>query len=172
MWISWRGYRASDGRVYPITERYGYYSSEVDEVMSSKFSGGLKPVKNNEGKYGYINESGGVVIEYQFMNAFDFSEGLAAVQVSGRYGYINQNGEIIINPQFFRAGPFSEGLAAVDIGTVPGAGYINLQGNFIINPKFLKTYNFREGVAAVVPKAGKIIYINKEGEEVPSPEKK
>ena len=49
----------------------------------------------------------------KFDEAWDFSEGLAAVKIGGKVGFINKAGEIVINPQFDNAGSFSEGLARV-----------------------------------------------------------
>ena len=62
-------------------------------------------MKSN-GKCGYINKDGKFAITPQFDNAWDFSEGLACVEIGGKYGYINQEGEIVINPQFDDASSF------------------------------------------------------------------
>lgn len=52
------------------------------------------------GKYGFIDKSGKIVIKPQFDNAGSFSEGLAAVKLDGKYGLIDKNGKIILEPQF------------------------------------------------------------------------
>ena len=61
-----------------------------------------------DGKWGYINQRGEVVIKPQFGDVGDFSEGLAVVQIGDKWGYINQAGEIVIKPQFGDAGSFSQ----------------------------------------------------------------
>lgn len=179
--MAWRACRASGGRAFPPREIKWYSISKHDGDMKPRFSEGLKPVENNEGKYGYIDESGKVVISYQFMDAFNFSEGLAVVQVDGgKYGYVNKGGDMVIEPRFWKALPFSEGLAAVDLGAGRGyidgqlglgAGYIDHEGNFVIGPKFLSTYIFHDGVARVTKGSGETALINKKGEEVPWMEK-
>ena len=60
---------------------------------------------------GYIRKDGGIVSDFQWTDASDFSEGLAYVKKDGKYGYINMNGDIVIDLQFSHAGPFSQGRA-------------------------------------------------------------
>jgi hypothetical protein len=45
-----------------------------------------------DGKYGYIDKTGKIVIKPQFDFAESFSEGLAWVSISGKDGYINKTG--------------------------------------------------------------------------------
>jgi WG containing repeat len=70
---------------------------------------------------GYIDQTGKVVIQPQFVAAFSFSEGLAAAEVSEngalKWGYIDKTGAWVIRPQFDAASFFSEGLAAVATGS-------------------------------------------------------
>ena len=66
-----------------------------------------------DGKYGYADKSGALVIEPRFDGAMLFSEGLAAVKIDEKYGYIDKAGEWVIEPTFSYATYFSEGLAAV-----------------------------------------------------------
>ncbi len=70
------------------------------------------PVLQN-GKWGYINAAGNLVIPTAFDLAGDFSEGLALVQRDGRFGFINPVGRPVIEPQFEDAWYFSDGLAPV-----------------------------------------------------------
>ena len=86
-------------------------------------------------KLGEIDKTGKVVINPQFDWAFDFSEGLAAVEIDGKYGFIDKTGKIVINPQFDWAFNFSEGLAAVEIDGK--YGYINKAGTVVIYPSLM-----------------------------------
>ena len=62
---------------------------------SGAFSEGLASVKKN-GKWGYIDHAGNVVIPYQFEEAFDFDNGFAVVKMKGKQGVINRTGEIVV----------------------------------------------------------------------------
>src|SRR5712692_378744 len=66
-----------------------------------------------DGKWGYIDKTGSIVIKPEFEEAFPYSEGLAAVRVRGKWGYVNDKGNMIINPRFDLAAPFSEGSGLV-----------------------------------------------------------
>lgn len=77
----------------------------------------LFPVQQ-EGRWGYIDRAGTLVIAPQFDRAWRFSEGLALVEVGGQFGYINPQGERVIAPQFDDALYFSDGLAPVQQDSV------------------------------------------------------
>ena len=77
-------------------------------------SGKLVSIREN-GKFGYINLDGQVVIEPQFDDTHFFSKGLAAVKINGKFGFIDKTGKMVFEPQFDKALSFSEGLAAVTI---------------------------------------------------------
>src|SRR5262245_58232100 len=62
---------------------------------------------DERGKFGYIDESGRVVIKPQFDSAYPFSEGLAAVQVGNKAGFIDESGQIVIPLQYHFASSFS-----------------------------------------------------------------
>jgi hypothetical protein len=68
-----------------------------------------------EGKIGYRDAVGGVVIKPQFAEAGDFSWGLARVKpdAKGSWGYINGSGDEVIPPQYAAASDFVDGIAVV-----------------------------------------------------------
>jgi hypothetical protein len=61
------------------------------------FSQGLAGVLIN-GRYGFINPKGEVVIPLQFEQVENFSEELAAAKINGRWGYIDTSGKFVIKP--------------------------------------------------------------------------
>ncbi|MFA7686346.1 MAG: WG repeat-containing protein [Moheibacter sp.] len=84
----------------------------------------LKPFEDENGKYGYKNNEGDVVIIPKYDHAEDFSEGLAVVGLnfktsSGwydtKYGYINESGEEVIQIIYVYASDFKNGTASVQL---------------------------------------------------------
>ena len=114
------------------------------------------------GKYGfvgYINNKK-IYIEPQFDFAWDFSEGLAVVEIAGKQGYIDFTGETVIPPIYDRAYGFSEGMAKVRVGKK--YGFIDKTGKLVIGYRFDDADKFEKGVAKV--KIGKMrTYIDKSG---------
>ena len=135
-----------------------------------------------DGKFGYIDKAGKVVITPQFFVAQDFAEGLAAVRVEqtadSKYGYIDRTGHMAIAPRFHQAGPFSEGLAAVETSArVVGNQVVDIAWGFIDKAGVLKipdrynfTGSFSAGLARVAIKLGESMgYINHDGKMTIAP---
>lgn len=55
----------------------------------------LAKVKEN-GKWGYIDQTGRTIIPIVFNDVGDFSSGIAKVKLNGKYGYYNRTGKEII----------------------------------------------------------------------------
>lgn len=140
--------------------------SEVAKVYS--FNEGMARIVDVEGNYGFIDKNGTVIVNPQFKDAEDFSEGLAAVEDNGNWGYIDKKGNYVINPQFDNAVVFSEGLAAFKSGKT--YGFVNKKGEIVINPQFMMAGDFKNGLAVVVSKNEKCGFINKKGKYVITPQ--
>jgi len=139
------------------------------------FSDGLAAALNDNGKLGFIDKTGKVVIPFQFEinpmymeglmpgHIFKFSEGLAPMASKDKFGYINKSGKWAIKPQFTQAWEFVDGLAVVTRGgnlkkESPGHyEIIDRTGRSVI--KFGKDVSsvesFSEGLAAVEVEKGK-----------------
>jgi hypothetical protein len=129
-----------------------------------------------DGKYGYIDHAGKVLIKPQFLWAAGFEDGLADVYVCDRVvsidragklqplriakkgelvgwrkgskvGFVDSSGKSKIQPIFDDALPFSEGLAAVQVGDK--WGFVDPNGRIVIAPRFDNAFYFYEGVASV-----------------------
>ena len=78
------------------------------------FYEGLARVEDANGKWGFIDKTGKVVIPCQWNVALSFSEGLAGVKdANGRYGFIDKTGKVVIPCQWKWADSFHEGLVLV-----------------------------------------------------------
>lgn len=111
------------------------------------FSSGLAKVTVN-GKAGFINTQGKLVIDANLRDAGSFSDGLAPFEhFNGKWGYIDRKGSVVIRPRFDWAISFSEGLALVQIGKL--WGYIDTSGKLAIPATFEEADSFSEGTAVV-----------------------
>ena len=129
----------------------------------------LFPVKI-DGRFGYIDKKGKLVLKPEFAGASRFSEGLAAVQLTkgGRAGFIDETGNLVIPTQFDLADPFSEGYAAVMKNRK--WGYIDRTGQIVIPIEFGAAELFSGSAAAVAQvetsTATTFFYINRNGERM------
>jgi WG repeat protein len=136
------------------------------------------------GKYGYIDLNGKVIIRPQFIWADHFWRGLGTVYICGRYvsidssgallplrtvveghleprkkgekfGFVDASGQFRIAPTFDDVLPFSEGFAAVRSGEK--WGFVDTSGHIVIRPQFKAAYYFRDGVAAADSDSGDML---------------
>ncbi len=121
---------------------------EIDVDTLYYPSNGLCQVEKN-GKYGYIDESGQLVIPFKYKKAYPFSEnGLAfVVQENGLGGYINKDDNFVVHPIYESGSSFRFGFAAVlRNGEYT---YIYNNGNKAIDNTFKKAGGFSTcGLAA------------------------
>ena len=80
-------------------------------LSKAAFGDGLGLVKEN-GKAGFINESGDLVIPFQYDDANVFAAGAASINVDGKWGMIDKEGNELIAPQYALLSAFdADGLA-------------------------------------------------------------
>lgn len=136
----------------------------------SDAKGGLLPIFR-DGKYGYIDRAGKVIVPPQFPHAMDFADGMARVALGEQeqWTYINVAGELM-NKKFDKPirfmdwfYNFSEGLAVARVGgaeqqtpdgyhsVVVGGkyGFIDKGGKVAIPVSFDGARLFKQGLAAV-----------------------
>ncbi len=154
----------------------------------TSFSDGLVKFRNDDGKLGYMDRTGKVVIEAQYFDPAegdigDFSEGLAAVSYDGKtYGYIDEHGTMVIQPIINTEGStdmclgrslqFDQGLLRVGMASPDGVlryGYMNRSGGYVVKPQFECADYFSEGLAAVSYDGKKYGFIDKTGKLVIKP---
>jgi hypothetical protein len=108
---------------------------------------GLPFVVTINGKYGFADANCRMVIPAQYSEAFDFSEGLAAVKIGQKWGYIDESGKLVISAQFAGAWYFSDGLASVKLDEQsPLWGFVDKSGLVVIRPQFGMPLWFSEGL--------------------------
>ena len=119
----------------------------------------LYAILDKDGKIGFIDKQGHVVIEPRFdridyhgkdnygrrMNSYFVDEELVGVVLDGKWGFIDRNGHMVIYPQFDSVRLFFEGLAAVEKDD--NWGFIDQDGRMIISPQFDYVGDFEDGLA-------------------------
>lgn len=159
----------------------GYIDTTGAEVIpthfadTSDFSEGYAYVKTKDGKRGFIDKRGQMVLESELrFSPPYFFEGLIGVKIDHKYGYADKTGSVVIEPRFDRVERFSEGLAPVAVDAKYGYfdesgqwvhdqsfkkgglfvdakyGYIDKLGEWVIEPRFKEAGLFSEGLASVV----------------------
>ena len=173
---TWRDYRILN--YYDDGKSEGYATPDENAVFGTKrfdrampFVEGMARVanKNADGEYVYafIDSTGEEVTEYAFVEAGDFSSGMAWVRLEedGKVGYIDVSGELVLQPVFEEEFNFSDGLLLLCSGDYSDDfsfhmsyygdaqfGYMNTQGDTVIPIQFAWATTFSDGVAAVSTK--------------------
>jgi hypothetical protein len=158
-----------------------------DNYYGHSFHEGLAAVQIRD-KWGFMDKTGRLVIPAQFIEAGDFSEGLAAVElpidqsreqpckldenssytVAKKFGYIDRTGRLVIPPQWEYAGPLVGGLANVSM--CAHATFIDQTGHVRIDTAFDEASPFA-GALAPVNIGSMIGYIDKTGKVIWQPSK-
>ncbi len=172
------------------SERF-IYNNDARSLPSKFFNfdvNGLAKVKK-EGKYGFIDTAGNIILEPQFDEIMDFdANGLARVKDGGKYGLIDKTGKILFKPIFDEVGDFaSNGLAPAKVmeekiidnkddvfidddiestHSVDLWGVIDKSGRWIVEPKYQKVYNFTNGIAMMRNDNGKYGFIDSNGNAI------
>jgi hypothetical protein len=112
-----------------------------------------------DGKWGYINKKGIVVIPPSFKEKADFQNGFAIIieenidQRGKPAKVINTDGKIIYSFTYYSnyifQHKFTEGLLAVPDKKTNKYGFINTKGEWVIPPIYHEVLDFSEGLAAV-----------------------
>lgn len=143
------------------------------------FKNGMCSIIKNEGSeslFGYIDKTGKVKLEPQYINAWDFVDNKTLVKTSdNKYKLIDTNGTILKTFDYADLSSYS-GDTIVYTDTASNLkGYINSDGKILINAKFSEAQPFSDGFAMVSiydSSSGTTKYglINKNGEYVIKPD--
>jgi hypothetical protein len=153
------------------------FAQNVHSAASMAATDDLVPMEQ-DGKWGYADKNGKVVIKPQFSRAGKFSEGLALVWTGGlpltdpvatsfvKMGYINGTGHWVIHSRlkYYFFDEFSEGLVPFR-QQASVWGYMDRTGKIVIRPQFEWAGIFSGGIAPAllddrctrIDKTGKVI---------------
>ena len=129
------------------------------------YNEGLATFKDKNGKYGFIDETGKVVIPCIWKKTNMFHEGLASVQdQNDKWGFVDKTGKLHIPCRWKNVWYFKDGMTWVEDDNNK-RGFIDKMGNLIIPCKWDDAGLFHDGLAAV-RENGKYGYVDKTGKIV------
>ncbi len=160
------------------------FQGELKFLHDDDLQDGLRIVTFN-GKLGFMDKSGTIVIDPQFDQVWPFHQGYAQIKIGTKWGFIDKSGKIIVKAQFDHVGHFNNDLAPVAIGGLHEAGrfqeiggeyksggqwgYIDRKGKWVIRPKFDEAYDFQDNGTAVVADNSKYGLVDKSGKYIVTP---
>ena len=100
-----------------------------------------------DGKIGYINNNGKIIINPIYKVGNDFSEGLSSVREHDKYGFIDSEGKYVIEPKYDLAFNFYNGIAKVFLKGKPF--FIDKKGEIVISNKFTSLEFINKDLAVV-----------------------
>ena len=85
-----------------VDNDYKYYNLSLEEITSQEaLPNNTLFLKKENGKYGYVDKKGNVVVDYIYDDATEQNPyGFVAVKKDGVWGSLDRNGKIIISPKY------------------------------------------------------------------------
>ena len=148
-----------DGQLWGYVDRKGntVIKPAFEKAPWNWFSDGRALMKR-QGRFGFIDTQGKVVIEPKYVGASPFREGLAHVREAREdpkegYGFIDTKGKTVLEPACdWEDSALHEGLLAVRIGDdvrTARWGFMDRSGHMAIPAKFGWARGFSEGLAPI-----------------------
>lgn len=136
------------------------------------------PFKGPNGKYGFKDETGKVIIpcKYAEVHGEGFKEGFCAVKMNVKkdWGFINSSGKEITPYKYFSVDSFHEGLCYVS-SLLGGNGFIDVSGKMVIRLGLFEypLGGFSGGVVKImsINKKSESYFLDKEGNKREIPKK-
>ena len=83
-------------------EEYKYYNFKLEEKINTEIlATNTIFLSKKDGKYGYVNEKGIVVVDYQYEDATEQNKyGYVAVKKDGKWGCLDAKGQVVVEPKY------------------------------------------------------------------------
>lgn len=105
----------SKERIEDFKNRYSFALNIESVKKEFEFADSLILPTSINGKYGYMNRYGEIVITPAYESAGYFMNGLAVVGINNKYGAINKMGELIIPLNYSSVSDFIQGRSIIEI---------------------------------------------------------
>ena len=104
-----------------VADQSGYYLVRPDGeawfdarfAAAKGIESGLVAVADEEGRWGFCDETGAVIVDFQYEDGLSFSSRLGAVRYAGKWGYINRYNTMVVGNDYKAAWPFAGDTAVV-----------------------------------------------------------
>ena len=159
-----------------VLKRLGYYDKNGREAFTldineygaiGRFSDGLAIVVTKDGKCGFIDTSGKVVIPCTYSDATGFYGGCASVaDSSGKYGYIDKSGKTIIPFQYNYA--YYERDGVFPVSTSKGWGLVDKNNTVVLPFEYKQITASRNNTVYAIDKDGYLCRIDITSNNTPS----
>ena len=122
--------------------------------------------EESDGKWGFIDKTGKIVVFPQYDAVEGFREGLAVVEKDGKRGFIDKTGREVIPLRYEWAQSFENGLSAIEKSGK--WGFVDKTGKEVVSPHYDNVYYFGEGLIGVIvdDQTG---FVDETGKEIVSP---
>lgn len=147
------GFGMRNGVYYALSQQgQELFAVSCDVIFS--YSDGLAK-SQKDGKVGYLDTTGAVVIPYQYdTTSLNFSEGLAYVENGTQRGYIDTTGKMVLDMSGYDyAGSFCDGYALAQKGEK--SYYVDMSGN--VSKGYDNAVALRDGIA--LAQNGERVYV-------------
>lgn len=165
---------AAYSKLGPNSELWGFVNKKGEVIIdptyraTSYFSSGLCAVMNRNGKWGYIDASGRVAIEFIYNDARPFEREHAKVLTHRGWGVIDKAGRYALQPRY--ADVDIDGADRYLVKHSDTWGWVTGYGSAVIPSNFSDAYPFFGHKFTAVKDGKKWGYINESGKFVIAPQ--
>lgn len=135
------------GKLHSFYEFIDKTGKIIHSGSLGEYNYGLLSFVDKNGKYGFKDKNGNLVISCEYDDADRFSEGLARVKKGERYGYIDKLGRVVVPIVYDDGGVFKDGIVWVEKNGK--YGFANNLGKEITPFVFDGLASFSDGFACV-----------------------
>lgn len=122
------------------------------------------------GKWGYINKNGAIIIQPQFSLCYNFSEGLAPASLKNNlWGLIDSTGKFLLQPIYYTITSVFAGIVCTQKNMTDKWEILDIKKNTSIKTHFTRMNGFADSVSAARDTSNKWGFVNTRGQWVIMP---
>jgi hypothetical protein len=119
-------------------------------LLTGQFYYSQTSFKGENGKFGFKDENGKILVEPKYESVNNFFQGTAKIKLNGKYGYIDKTGKEIVPPIYDEVGHKFNDIGLVRVKLNNKYGFVDKTGTEVI-PCIYEKYNVSDGYAGTEP---------------------